>query len=118
GATFVAREFSARIEELSDIIAAAVEHEGFSLVEVLQPSITFNNTYEEYSAAVDTVSEPAVTLDDALRLAREKPRLPSGILYRVERPSHGTRLYGDWNPVVNHPDRDDRLDRVRTLMSQ
>jgi 2-oxoglutarate ferredoxin oxidoreductase subunit beta len=117
GATFVAREFSARIDELSGIIAAAVEHEGFSLVEVLQPSITFNNTYEEYNAAVDTVNEPAATLDDALRLARETDRLPSGILYRVERPSHGARLYGDWNPVANHPDRDDRLERVRVLTS-
>ena len=115
GATFVAREFSARIDELSGIIAAAVEHEGFSLVEVLQPSITFNNTYEEYSAAVETVSEPAATLEDALRLAREKERLPAGILYRVERPSHGARLYGEWNPVASHPDRDDRLERVRVL---
>ena len=118
GATFVAREFSARIDELSGIIAAAVEHEGFSLVEVLQPSITFNNTYEEYSAAVETVSEPAATLEDALMLARERERLPAGILYRVERPSHGARLYGDWNPVANHPRRDQRLERVRALMSQ
>ena len=118
GATFVAREFSARIDELSGIIVAAVEHEGFSLVEVLQPSITFNNTYEEYSAAVETVSEPAATLEDALMLARERERLPAGILYRVERPSHGARLYGDWNPVANHPRRDQRLERVRALMSQ
>ena len=118
GATFVAREFSARIDELSGIIAAAVEHEGFSLVEVLQPSITFNNTYEEYSAAVETVSEPAATLEDALKLAREKERLPAGILYRAERPSHGARLYGDWNPVANHPLRDQRLERVRALMGQ
>ena len=118
GATFVAREFSARIDELSDIIAAAVEHEGFSLVEVLQPSVTFNNTYEEYSAAIETVSEPATTLEEALRFAREKERLPAGVLYRVERPSHGARLYGDWNPVGSHPDRDNRLERVRTLMSQ
>ena len=117
GATFVAREFSARIDELSGIIVAAVEHEGFSLVEVLQPSITFNNTYEEYSAAVETVREPAKTLDAALKLAREKERLPSGILYRVERPSHGARLYGDWNPVANHPDRGDRTERVRILTS-
>jgi len=117
GATFVAREFSARIDELSGIIAAAVEHEGFSLVEVLQPSIAFNNTYEEYSAAVDTVNEPAATLDDALRLARETDRLPSGILYRVERPSHGARLHGDWNPVASHPDRDDRLERLRVLIN-
>ena len=117
GATFVAREFSARIDELSGIISAAVEHEGFSLVEVLQPSVTYSNTYEEYGAAVDTVREPAATLDDALKLARQKERLPSGILYRVERPSHGTRLYGDRKPVAGHPSRDKRLERVNALVS-
>jgi 2-oxoglutarate ferredoxin oxidoreductase subunit beta len=109
---------TARIDELSGIIVAAVEHEGFSLVEVLQPSVAFHNTYEEYSAAVDTVDAPAATLDDALRLARETERLPSGVLYRVERPSHGARLYGDWNPVASHPDRDQRLERVRILASR
>jgi len=117
GATFVAREFSARIDELSGIISAAVEHDGFSLVEVLQPSVTYNNTYEEYGAAVDTVREAAATLGDALKLAQQKERLPSGILYRVERPSHGTRLYGDRNPVVGHPSRDKRLERVNALVS-
>jgi len=117
GATFVAREFSARIDELSGIIAAAVEHEGFSLVEVLQPSVTYSNTYEEYAGAVETVREPAATLDDALKLAREKERLPSGILYRVERPSHGARLYGDRNPVAGHASRHDRLKRVSALVS-
>ena len=117
GATFVAREFSARIDELSGIIVAAVEHDGFSLVEVLQPSVAFHNTYEEYGAAVDTVSEPGATLDDALRLAREKERLPSGILYRVERPSHGTRLYGGRNPVAGHPSRHERLELVSALVN-
>ena len=118
GATFVARGYSARIEELSDIITAAVEHEGFSLLEVLQPSVTFNNTYEEYEAAVEAIDEPAATLEEALRLARERQRLFSGVLYQIERPSHGERLYGDWNPVANHPARDRRLERVRTLMGR
>lgn len=118
GATFVARGYSARIEELSDIIVAAVEHEGFSLVEVLQPSVTFTNYYEEYEAKVKPVDAPAGSLDDALKLAREKERLLSGILYRVERPSHGVRLYGDRNPVADHPERNQRLASVRSLLGQ
>jgi 2-oxoglutarate ferredoxin oxidoreductase subunit beta len=118
GATFVARGYSARIEELSGIIVAAVEHEGFSLVEVLQPSVTFTNYYEEYEAKVKPVEAPAASLEEALKLARVKDQLFSGILYRVERPSHGARLHGDRNPVANHPDRDDRLERVRSLLDR
>lgn len=116
GATFVAREFSARLEELSGTIAEAVVHEGFSLVEVLQPSIVFHDTYKEYGEVVEKVDAPAASLDGALALARETERLPSGILYRVDRPSHGARLYGDRNPVAEHPKRDARLRQVETLL--
>jgi 2-oxoglutarate ferredoxin oxidoreductase subunit beta len=116
GATFVAREFSARIAELAEVIAAAVEHDGFSLVEVLQPSVAFHNTYKEFGEAVTTLDTPAATLDEALAFARETERLPSGIIYRVDRPSHGTRLYGERNPVGEHPTRDDRLGQVRALL--
>jgi 2-oxoglutarate ferredoxin oxidoreductase subunit beta len=116
GATFVARGYSAKIEELSDAIAAGVKHEGFSLVEVLQPSVAFHNTYEEYEASVEMLEAPAATLDEALALARDRERLFSGILYQVDKPSHGTRLYGDWNPVANHPDRASRLAQVEALL--
>jgi len=118
GATFVARGYSARIEELSDIIVSAVEHEGFSLVEILQPSITFTNYYEEYEAKVEGIDGPAATLDDALKMVRNRERLYSGVLYRVDRPSHGKRLYGDWNPVGKHPGRDSRLSVIRSLIDQ
>ena len=118
GATFVARGYSARIEELSDIIVAAVEHEGFSLVEVLQPSVTFTNYYEEYQTKVEPVATPASTLEEALKLARTTDRLFSGVLYRIERPSHGARLYGERNPVADHPDRRDRIESVRTLIDR
>jgi 2-oxoglutarate ferredoxin oxidoreductase subunit beta len=116
GATFVARGYSARIEELSSIITSAVEHNGFSLVEVLQPSVAFTNRYEEYEASVEALPEPAATLEDALRLVRERERLFSGIIYTVERPSHGSRLYGDRSPVRDHPSREERLAQVGALM--
>ena len=118
GATFVARGYSARIEELADTIASAVEHEGFSLVEVLQPSVTFTNDYERYEATVEAIDEPADTLDGALKLARDRERLFSGVLYRADKPSHGKRLYGERNPVADHPGKDDRMERVRALVNR
>ena len=116
GATFVARGYSARVEELAGIIASAVEHEGFSLVEVLQPSVTYTNYYEKYEKMVQPIDTPASSLDDALKLAREQNRLVSGILYRVDRPSHGKRLYGDLSPVAAHQGREDRLGKVKSLI--
>ncbi len=118
GATFVARGYTARMEELTDLIVAAVLHEGFSLVEVLQPSVAFHNTYKEYDASVESVDAPAATLDEALALARESERLPSGVLFRSERPAHHVRLYGDGNPVAHHPDRATRLAAVRGLIGR
>jgi 2-oxoglutarate ferredoxin oxidoreductase subunit beta len=117
GATFVARGYSARLEQLAGIIEAAVEHTGFSLVEVLQPSVAFHNTYEEYDASVSELDEPATTLDEALALARRSDTLVSGILYRVERPAHHERLQGERNPVADHPARADRLAAVDSLLT-
>jgi len=115
GATFVARGYSAKLEELATIIAAAVEHEGFSLVEVLQPSVVFHNTYEEYNEAVEPAAAVTASLDDALALVREKDRLPSGVLYRVQRPPHHVRLQGERNPVTDHPTRERRLEQLAAV---
>jgi len=117
GATFVARGYSARLDELSDILTAAVEHTGFSLVDVLQPSVAWHNTYEKYEKSVRTLAKSAATLEDALHISREGGGLFSGILYQVERPSHGERLYGEHNPVSAHRARDDRLAQVRGLVT-
>jgi 2-oxoglutarate ferredoxin oxidoreductase subunit beta len=118
GATFVARGYSARLEELAGIFVAAIEHEGFSFVEVLQPSVTFHDTYEEYNASVAAVEEPARTREEALVLARQTERLPSGILYRDERPTHESRVLNGRNPVRDHPARSERLARVRQTLEQ
>jgi 2-oxoglutarate ferredoxin oxidoreductase subunit beta len=85
GATFVARGYSGRLEELADLIVAAIEHEGFSFLQVLQPSVTYTNTFAEYNEKVEAIGEPAADLGAALALARESERLPAGILYRAEK---------------------------------
>jgi 2-oxoglutarate/2-oxoacid ferredoxin oxidoreductase subunit beta len=116
GATFVARGYSAKIPALADIIVAAVEHRGFSFVEVLQPSVVYANYYKEYNASVEPVMQTTENLNEALDLARERDKLPTGILYRVDRKPHYERLYGDWNPVAKHLERDDRIKRVESLV--
>jgi len=43
GATFVARSFSGDKEQLVPLMQAALAHEGFALIDVVSPCVTFNN---------------------------------------------------------------------------
>lgn len=43
GATFVAQSFSGDKEQLVPLIEAAMSHQGFALINVLSPCVTFNN---------------------------------------------------------------------------
>jgi len=62
GATFVARSFSGDKQQLVPLIQAALHHEGFALIDVLSPCVTFNDhegstksyayTREHYEEAV------------------------------------------------------------------
>ena len=54
GAGFVARGYSLDIEHLSWLISEGIKHKGFSLIDVLQPCVSFNkkNTYEWYTQRV------------------------------------------------------------------
>ena len=63
GATFVARSFSGDKRQLVPLIQAGLRHEGFALIDVLSPCVTFNDhegstksyefTREHYHAAVE-----------------------------------------------------------------
>lgn len=50
GATFVARGYSHGIEELKSIIKQAINHDGFSVVDVLQVCKTYYDLYDYYTA--------------------------------------------------------------------
>lgn len=43
GATFVARSFSGDKEQLVPLMQAAMSHQGFALIDVVSPCVTFNN---------------------------------------------------------------------------
>src|SRR6202142_1065767 len=43
GATFIARSFSGDKEQLVPILKAAVKHQGFALIDVISPCVTFND---------------------------------------------------------------------------
>ncbi|PIQ89692.1 MAG: 2-oxoglutarate synthase [Candidatus Omnitrophica bacterium CG11_big_fil_rev_8_21_14_0_20_42_13] len=57
GATFLARGFSHGLEQLKEIFKAAINHKGFSLVDILQVCVTFYNMYEYYDKRVYELKE-------------------------------------------------------------
>jgi len=118
GASFVARGFAGKIEHLSDLIVEAVMHEGFSLIDVLQPSVVFNNTYKLYNELVEVITKPAETFEEAVKLAKDfENRIPIGIFYNVKKPVFHKELFGEWNPVKKHLMRKDRMQHIASFLS-
>jgi 2-oxoglutarate ferredoxin oxidoreductase subunit beta len=89
--SFVARGFVGDMESLQELMKAAIMHRGFSLLDILQPCVTFNkiNTYEWYKQRVYRV-EPEFKPEDRIEAFKKAlewgDRIPIGIIYRNNRP--------------------------------
>jgi 2-oxoglutarate ferredoxin oxidoreductase subunit beta len=96
---FVARGFAGDVASLKDIIKQAIGRKGFSLVDILQPCVTFNrvNTFKWYKDRVYYVDEKHDPADQTLAFTKalewpdaaavEDAKIPLGVIYRNERPS-------------------------------
>lgn len=99
GATFVAQAFAADIKNLTDIIEQGIKHKGFSLINILQPCVTFNhiNTYSWYRERIYYLKNGGYNqLDKKLALEKsmeEGEKIPVGVLYQEKRP-----IYTDFIP--------------------
>ncbi|MEI6326572.1 MAG: thiamine pyrophosphate-dependent enzyme [Candidatus Roizmanbacteria bacterium] len=87
GATFVAQTFANNSRHVADMIKAAMQHKGFSLVNILQPCVTFNwvNTYQYFfehtyylGSEYDKSSMPLALLKSLEHISE---RFPLGVLY-------------------------------------
>lgn len=88
--SFVARGFAGDPVHLKGLIKEAMNHRGFTLVDILQPCVIFNkvNTYEWYKQRVYPV-EPEYNPEDKMEAFKKAlewgERIPIGILYRNQR---------------------------------
>ncbi|MFZ0633523.1 MAG: 2-oxoacid:ferredoxin oxidoreductase subunit beta [Acidobacteriaceae bacterium] len=59
GATFVARGFSGEQKHLTDLIKQAIQHKGFSFLDVFSPCVTYNkdNTYQWFRPRVKKLED-------------------------------------------------------------
>lgn len=84
-ASFVARAFIGNMEHTKIILKKAIEHKGYSLVDVLQPCVSFNrvNTYEWFKKNtyyLEDTYDPENRIE-AFKRAIETDRIPLGIFY-------------------------------------
>jgi len=96
-ASFVARGFAGDLEHLKGLIKAAINHKGFSFVDILQPCITYNklNTFEWYRQRAYRI-EPDYQPEDRIaafgRALEWGDRIPIGIIYRNQRATFEERI--------------------------
>lgn len=68
GAKHVSRGFAGDMNQLADLIEEGLNYEGFSMIDVLQPCVTFNklNTYEWFRQRLKKVEKPFKSPIEAL----------------------------------------------------
>jgi 2-oxoglutarate/2-oxoacid ferredoxin oxidoreductase subunit beta len=95
GAGFVGRGFAGELDHLTGLMKQAIQHHGFSLLDILQPCVTFNPTlsYTFYRDRVYTLQDDTTfsTADPHLAMTRalDKQKYPIGVFYEdTKRPSY------------------------------
>ncbi len=94
GATYVARGFSGKQKHLVELIKGAIQHKGFSFVDVFSPCVTYNkdNTYQFFNPRVKALEESGHDTSDFAK-AMEKgyqwgEEIPIGLFWkRTDLPS-------------------------------
>lgn len=84
-AGFVARAYCGHMEKTKEILKKAIEYEGYALVDVLQPCVTFNkvNTYQWFEENTYYLGEDHDTGDrvNAFEKATAEGKLGLGVFY-------------------------------------
>jgi 2-oxoglutarate ferredoxin oxidoreductase subunit beta len=90
--SFVSRGYAGDVSHLTSLIEKAISHKGFSLVDVLQPCVSFNklNTFKWYSERVYKMDESEYIRDDRVRAFERSlewgEKIPLGVFYKKEKP--------------------------------
>jgi 2-oxoglutarate ferredoxin oxidoreductase subunit beta len=99
GASFVARGYAGDVDHLSSLIKKGITHRGFSLIDILQPCVSFNhkNTYQWYKERVYKLEDESGYDPSNKKAALEKAlewgeRIPNGIIYEADLPVYEDQL--------------------------
>lgn len=108
-ASFVARGFVGEPEHLKNLIKQGIQHKGLSLIDVLQPCVSFNkiNTYQWYRQRAYKLPndyDPKDKVKAMEKAAEWGDHIPLGLLYFNPRPAYEDQLPVLKNgPLVKQP---------------
>ncbi|MBF0341591.1 MAG: 2-oxoacid:ferredoxin oxidoreductase subunit beta [Magnetococcales bacterium] len=112
GATYVAQAFAGKPKVCADLIKGAMEHKGFSYVNIYSQCVTYNRIdtiqyYRDLMREIPEDHDPS-DLGKAMELARGdgEGHRPMGLLYKVERETLDERLASIVKLVGGHPEYD------------
>jgi 2-oxoglutarate ferredoxin oxidoreductase subunit beta len=90
GISFLAQGFSSDVNQLTSLIQQAIQHKGFSLVNVFSPCVTYNkvNTYDWYKENIVNLEQfedyDPTNYAQALQKVYETNGLCTGLIYKNE----------------------------------
>ncbi|MDD2274218.1 MAG: thiamine pyrophosphate-dependent enzyme [Candidatus Pacebacteria bacterium] len=85
-ASFIGRTYSSKIDYTKDMIIEAVNHKGFSFVEILQPCPSFFDTFKFYNERVYEAPRNEKLINEWDYINESK--IPLGVFYKEERPTY------------------------------
>lgn len=110
GATFIARVYANDITGFADMIIKANRHQGFSVIEILQPCITFNKECSPTFFTDNTYRLPDTYDPTNILSAMEKTlewgpkKIPVGLFYKVDKPTAESEFPQiTLKPLVDNP---------------
>ncbi|MGE5704591.1 MAG: 2-oxoacid:ferredoxin oxidoreductase subunit beta [Clostridia bacterium] len=111
GATFVAQSFSSDLKGLTELIEKGIQHEGFSLINVFSPCVTYNkiNTYDWFKENIVPVEsiegyDPHDRIK-AMSLSMQHHGLMTGLIYQnTEQKSYEQLVAGFKEQGLAHQD--------------
>lgn len=125
-ASFVARAFCGDIEQTKNIFKKAIQHKGYSLVDVFQPCVTFNkintfkwfkdNTY--YLEETHNPRDRVKAFERAIEVIGDNKKLPLGIFYVNEEKVvfEETKANMNISPLNTFERRKNREDELSKLL--
>jgi 2-oxoglutarate ferredoxin oxidoreductase subunit beta len=108
-ATFVARGFAGDIPHLTSLLEQGIKHQGFGLLDILQPCVTYNKemTYQWYRKNIYDLNQQNHQPSDkkaALAKALETEKLPVGIFFQKQKPAYHQQIPNFSDTPLAHQD--------------
>lgn len=116
GAGFVSRGYPMKMDHLVDLFVKGIEHEGFSLVDVLQPCVTFNNTYKLYNEKTIELELTPESYEDSLAAVRRTDKALLGVFRDVKGEPFHKKMLGDRNPVDTRRSPEERQKAIAAVL--